>query len=100
MAHNFSMNPSFSVDVIYIGAEKQPVMVVDDLLESPEEAIDYAQTGVAFQKNPKDFYPGIRKSFSTNYSNNLCRELEQYLHKIFGFSEHITLEAIACVLSL
>ena len=100
MAHNFSINSSCNVDVIYIGNEKQPVMIVDNLLRSPEEVIAYAQTGVAFQKNLKDFYPGIRKPFSTDYSNNVCRELEHQLHKIFEFSEQSRLEALACVLSL
>jgi hypothetical protein len=100
MNYNFSINESCIINIHYVGVERQPVLTIDDFLKFPDHAIEYAASGVAFQKNPKDFYPGIRKPFATEYSSNLCRFLDKNIRDIFDIANGKHIDAVACVLSL
>jgi hypothetical protein len=100
MNWNFPIHPQLEIDIVYIGNERQPVIIVDNLLQNPEAVIAYAESGTIFQRNPNDFYPGIRKPFSAEYSDNLCQSMENTFRDVFNISADKKIEIASCVLSL
>jgi hypothetical protein len=100
MKQDFTIHSPLKIDVIYIGREQQPIVVVDNLLQFPEAIIDYAEDGIAFQKNPNDFYPGVRKPFETEYSHNLCQSMENTFRRVFNIAADQHIEVMSCVLSM
>lgn len=100
MNFDFSINPNFNLEVIYVGGEQQPVVIVENLLLHPEAVIDYAATGSRFQRDAKDFYPGIRKSLAPSYAENVYRHLLETLWTVFGTQATANIKLLSSVLSL
>lgn len=98
--YDFSINPDLIVDVIYVGHEQEPVIVVDNLLKLPESLIQYAESGHAFQKDVKDFYPGIRKPLSPTYAENIYSHLMETMWMIFSSKLTVNIKLLSSVLSL
>lgn len=67
-------NPDASVTVHYVGAEKTPVIIIDDLLAYPEAMVELACQPAEFVENSQDFYPGKRKTAPHAYSEHLKRQ--------------------------
>jgi hypothetical protein len=98
--YDFSINPNLSIDVIYVGKEQEPIIIVDDLLKIPEAIIQYAEAGCAFQKDAKDFYPGIRKPLAPSYAENVYRHLMETMWTIFSSKLTVNIKLLSSVLSL
>jgi hypothetical protein len=99
-AVDFAVNPGFSASVIHVGADREPVLVIDDLLHDPESILRHAETGAAFRKEEKDFYPGVRKALSMAYANEICRRLQALFVDTFGAHPGAVVEPLSCLLSL
>lgn len=97
---DFSINPDLVMEVVYIGKEQEPVIVVDNLLQLPEALIQYAETGHSFQKDLKDFYPGIRKPLSPIYAENIYSHLMEPMWTIFSSKLTVNIKLLSSVLSL
>lgn len=97
---DFSVNPRCSAKVIHVGIDREPVLIVDDVLSDPEAILRYAETGVAFRKEEKDFYPGIRKPLSMAYVGNIYLHLQELFLDTFSASRHAAIHPLACLLSL
>ena len=67
-------NPDARVTVHYVGTEKTPVIVIDDLLAYPEAMVELACQPIEFVENRQDFYPGKRKTAPHAYSEQLKRQ--------------------------
>lgn len=100
MNYDFSINPDLTLEVIYIGNEQEPVIIVDNLLRHPECVIQYAESGHPFQKEVKDFYPGIRKPFAPVYAENVYRYLMETMWTVFSSKPTINIKLLSSVLSL
>lgn len=99
-SYDFSLNSHPVIQLLSIGNEQKPVVVVDGLLEYPEQLLEYAEQGVAFQSNPTDYYPGIRKTIAGAYSQLLCASIQKSFPDIFGLNEQSASEVGLCALSL
>jgi hypothetical protein len=98
--YDFSINPDLIMDIIYIGEEQEPIIIVDNLLNSPEALIHYAESGHPFQKDAKDFYPGIRKPLAPRYAENVYRHLMDTMWTIFSSKPTVNIKLLSSVLSL
>ena len=96
----FAVNPRCSAKTIYVGMEREPVLIVDDLLADPVAILRNAETGAAFRKDDKDFYPGIRKTLSTAYASSMYRHLHNVLLDTFSDAPDATIHPMSCLLSL
>jgi len=96
----FALHPALTHRVLHVGADRAPVLVVDDLLHDPEAIVRLAETGVAFQRQEGDFYPGIRKSLDTAYASAVHAHLRQLLLATFGAGGDEEVTPVSCVLSL
>jgi hypothetical protein len=97
---DFSVNPAFSATVIYAGADREPILVIDDLLSDPEAIVRFAETGAAFRKEEKDFYPGIRKPLSMAYAADIGQRLQSLFRDTFGAGPDAVVEPLSALLSL
>ena len=100
MQYDFSTNKNLTIDILYVGEEQQPIVVVDNLLACPESVICYAETGAEFQRDEKDFYPGVRKPLSPAYAESVYQHLLDTLWMIFSTSNTINIKLLSSVLSL
>lgn len=100
----FALHPSPAYQVLLVGADREPVLVVDDLLLEPEAIVRRAETGTTFQRQDGDFYPGIRKPLDMAYARALHAHLRELLLATFGAAgdEALTppIVPLSCVLSL
>lgn len=65
------LTTNLSYQLIYVGNENIPVLIIDDFVENPEKLIASAslldESGEEFQSQQSDYYPGVRKSSPQNY---------------------------------
>jgi hypothetical protein len=97
---SFALNPHLAVSVIHVGNDQEPVLIVDDLLSDPEAILDIAGSGAAFQKEDRDFYPGVRKSMHPAYAENIYRDLKDVFLDTFHAGAPGAIEPLSCLLSL
>jgi uncharacterized protein DUF6445 len=74
------LHNDFKAATVLIGAERQPVVVVDNFLSSPQLLIDYAVAHCAFDAVSDAFYPGSRARAPAIY----CYALRAFLASIIG----------------
>lgn len=98
--HNFSINPEMKIETIHVGNELEPIVIVDNLLKFPEALIQLAETGYPFQKDVKDFYPGIRKPLVPVYAEHIYRHLMETLWTFFSSKATMNIKLLSSVLSL
>lgn len=100
MAPMFALHPSPVHRVLHVGADREPVLVVDDLLLDPQAIVRWAETGPAFRRQDGDFYPGIRKPLDTAYASAVHACLGELLRATFGAGADAAITPLSCVLSL
>lgn len=76
-------SPHLKVGVTQIGAERAPVMVVDNFLANPEELVEEAATQHPFKPFAL-YYPGVRAPIPAMYPLAVYQILRDPIRKIFG----------------
>jgi hypothetical protein len=76
---------SISVRLQHIGAERQPLMIVDHVLEDPQAMID-AASAVAFYVPQHTNYPGINAPLPQSYYLTVVTALRGPIEAAFGLS--------------
>ena len=85
MPYDFSPNPNPSIQTLQVGSEKQPVLVVDDILLHPESVVDFAAKEARFGP-PKQMYPGVVAATPQEYVRGLMQTLAPLIRDTFGVS--------------
>ena len=83
MQFDFSPNPNAKIETMYVGNEKQPVLIVDDCLLHPESAVEYAATSVQFSP-PRHMYPGVVGPAPREYALSLLNVIAPKLRDVFN----------------
>jgi hypothetical protein len=98
---DFGLNARLRVALERIGQEREPVLIVEDVLRAPEELIDYAADEVSFAPawGPQGGYPGIRAPAPLNYVETLVRSLSPVIERAFGLAG-VALARAECNFSL
>lgn len=77
------LHPQVRSEVVYIGAEGSPVLVVDDFLSDPQLLVE-AACEARFAADPEAYYPGVRAPAPAIYSFALRAFLESRIAEAFG----------------
>lgn len=87
MNSNFlpNLHPNFSYRVDSVGNEKQPVLLVDNFLESPEFMVDIAKKYVQFQGSRR-LYPGVESQVPNFYGEAISTYLGDIICKVFAMN--------------
>jgi len=100
-SYDLSVNPRPRILLSPVGEEREPVMLVEDLLNDPAALIDYATWEVAFTPagNPDGGYPGVRAPAPLNYVEAVVRALSPIIERAFGL-KNVVLSNAECNFSL
>lgn len=97
----FAPGPDPRVELLRVGQEQSPVLILDGLLAGGERLVDFAAdtAELAPVKAAVNFYPGVRAPAPPGYVQALVTALRPYLAEIFGVATggkaHVT-----CALSM
>ncbi|NIB40924.1 hypothetical protein HBA55_15080 [Pseudomaricurvus alkylphenolicus] len=94
----YSISEHAEVQSFHVGHGKEPVVVIDNLLEHPQDLVQYALEGPCFEQQSQDFYPGIRQAGPQKYAQKVRRSLEE--NRYFAVFEASKVDTISCVLSI
>jgi len=85
MDYDFTPNDKPAVEVVRVGREQQPVIVVDGLLRNPESVVQLAVERLRFAP-AKSFYPGTNAAAPNEYAAAIMRAVAPMVHETFGFN--------------
>ena len=82
---DFPLNPKLTVARAQLGIERQPVVIVDDVLRDPAAMIDFAAQQVEFVPawTAAGGYPGVRAPAPVDYASMLVRALSPMIEDVF-----------------
>ncbi|MFT6898507.1 MAG: hypothetical protein ACJA13_002928 [Paraglaciecola sp.] len=64
---SFLINPNIKAEIIHIGIEQTPIIIIDDLAVDNKDVINYACTTSKFADDLATFYPGVRAPLPQPY---------------------------------
>lgn len=76
-------HPDLAIRIEHVGAERFPLLVVDNLVDRPEELVALAAEGGALAP-PTDMYPGLRAPAPDSYLGVLRRGLTEAINEAYG----------------
>jgi hypothetical protein len=87
-ATGFALNSRLQVSLDHLGREREPLLILDAVMQRPEALIDYAASEVDFRPawTASGGFPGLRAPAPLNYVNLLVRSLSPILEKAFGLA--------------
>lgn len=97
----FAPGPDPRVEILRVGREGHPVLILDGLLTGAESLVDFAADSATLApvKAAANYYPGVRAPAPPGYVRALVTALRPYLAETFGVSAdgqaHVT-----CALSM
>jgi hypothetical protein len=80
------LNPNARVKLRSIGSEQNPLLVIDDVLENPEEMVEAAATASWAAPNGT-FYPGVNADLPVAYLRTLLPVLKPSFERAFGLMQ-------------
>lgn len=81
-----------TVEVLHIGEEGEPVVVIDDFAADPDALIDMARA-LDFS-TLGHFYPGVRSAVDPNYCAQIGPVVAAAARRVFGFSRHLAFDRV------
>ena len=78
----FIINPQASVSLFHLGEEKEPLLLIDNVLAFPDEAVALAAEGVTYGPAGAA-YPGLRAALPPAYNLRLHAALQPLVAQVF-----------------
>ena len=76
-------NPKLSIRVEHVGAERIPLLVIDNLVDRPDDLVAYAASNCILSA-PTDMYPGLRAPAPPSYVEVLRRGLTDAINAAYA----------------
>jgi len=94
------INPNLSIRVEHVGAERFPLLVVDNLIDRPDDLVTYAASSCTLAA-PTDMYPGLRAPAPQSYAEVLRKALSSAINDAFTLKDFELHSAISylCVVT-
>ncbi len=80
-----ALNPKAQVRLQHLGHERQPMLVIDDLLLDPGAMVE-AAAAAAWGPPDGTWYPGLNAALPAAYLDNLLRQLRPSFGRAFGYA--------------
>ncbi|MEI9904857.1 MAG: DUF6445 family protein [Asticcacaulis sp.] len=81
---DFKFNPQAKIRSEYIGRERQPLLVIDNVLRQPEAMIGFASSARFGAPPQGSYYPGVNALLPPGYGASLVAALRPLLERGFG----------------
>lgn len=98
---DFGASPKLNVQILLSGRQKLPIVVMDEVLRSPNEVIDFVRNEVSFitEEERTSNYPGIRSVTPSGYKDMIRTLASPLASSVFKLPEDVRLEP-DCMFSL
>ncbi|MBU2917239.1 MAG: hypothetical protein ACJAZB_000598 [Psychrosphaera sp.] len=83
-AEYFTPNPNMQVNVMRMGVEQTPLIIIDDFASSTEALKTFAYEHAEYTPDEKTLYPGVRSPLPDSYIIKLLQAVYQPLYGIYG----------------
>src|ERR1700733_7254281 len=83
------LHAEFKAATVCVGAEREPVLVIDNFLSDPEGLVEYCARHSAFDGVSDTFYPGSRAPIPPIYCFALRSFLGTVIAKAFGLRDSV-----------
>lgn len=83
------LNPKLNLQIIKVGVEQTPVMVIDDFLQDVQPLIDDVAHTDAFADGQRTAYPGVRCSLPDTYIEKVLEFVRPKICSVYGMSSDI-----------
>ncbi|MEM9758008.1 MAG: DUF6445 family protein [Pseudomonadota bacterium] len=97
---DLQLNPALSVEVLIVGNERTPVVILDDVLASTAPLLDYASRLAAFSVGGSSGYPGVRAALPGAYAGILLPRLKEVIASVYGLNSEADGEVMHELFSL
>jgi hypothetical protein len=81
------LHPDFGYEVVHVGNERLPVIVIDNFLREATRLVDFAATRSEFRPLAGTLYPGIRAPMPLAYGLAIDEYLREAICAVFGLDE-------------
>jgi Family of unknown function (DUF6445) len=79
-------HPDLRIRVEHVGAERIPLLIVDDLVDRPDDLVAFAATDCTLAP-PTDMYPGLRAPAPKSYGEVLRKGLTQAINTAYSLPD-------------
>ncbi|WP_339766920.1 DUF6445 family protein [uncultured Paraglaciecola sp.] len=100
MLSPFAKNPNSTVNIMLVGNEKTPVIVIDDMLLTPQAVETDACANTDFSPAENGFYPGTRSALPREYIIEVVRACYQKIAEVYAIPLALQLKPQAGYYSL
>jgi hypothetical protein len=91
---SFLINPNIKVEIIPIGIEQTPVIIIDDLAIDNTDVINFACTASKFSNDQVTFYPGIRAPLPQPYVIAVLQAVYRGICQVYQIPLELNLEPL------
>lgn len=89
---NFDVSTDLKAQVIKVGNDQTPVIVIDNFSHSLQDIIDDACNNQAFCGDENSYYPGIRATLPKDYVVKLLKAVYQGIYKVYNIDRRLALK--------
>jgi hypothetical protein len=79
-------HPDLSIKVEHVGAEKIPLLIIDNLVDRPDDLVAFAASDCTLDP-PTDMYPGLRAPAPESYVEVLRKGLTKAINHAYGLPD-------------
>lgn len=96
----FQVNPKASLQVVVVGEEKTPVIIIDDFAADTKDIIEFACRDVDYGPDSTSSYPGIRGKLPRSYVIAVLNKIYPLLFQVFSVPDTLGMRPVNTVYSL
>jgi len=97
---SIQINPKASLNVLNVGEEKTPVIIIDDFALATGDIIDYACRSVDYGPDSTSAYPGIRGTLPRSYVREVLNKIYRLLFQVYSVPDKLGMRTVNTVYSL
>jgi len=97
---DLSLNCDAKFTKLIIGAEKTPLLLIDNFASSPSDLVELAGDGSSFQADSNNFYPGKRKVMPSEYGVEICHQYLPLFQSFFGCLQANSAKTVTSALAI
>ncbi len=85
----YTLNPNLQIRLKFIGKERVPLVVVDDVLYDPHRLVDFAisQGGFIPADGPDGGFPGVKANVPIEYAEGMIMAFDPIMRKAFALGD-------------
>lgn len=97
---SIQINQKASLEVLNVGEEKTPVIIIDDFAMDTGDIIEYACHSVDYGVDDTSAYPGVRGELPRSYVRMVLNTIYRLLFQVYSVPDSLGLKTVNTVYSL